>query len=44
MVKSSRLAQCSAILPSFIRNQWVWVTANSRSRGGKTISTEASSV
>ena len=38
MPRSSRLAQCSAILPSRIRNQWVWVEAKRRPRGGKTAS------
>ncbi len=36
MPRSSRLAQCSATLPSRIRDQWVWVTAKRRPRGGKT--------
>jgi hypothetical protein len=28
MARSSRLAQCSVISPSRVRNQWVWVMAN----------------
>lgn len=39
MARSSRLAQCSAIMPSRVRNQWVCDTANSFPVGGMTVST-----
>jgi len=33
MPRSSRFAQCLAIRPSRVRNQWVWVAANSFAGG-----------
>ena len=41
MARSSRLAQCSVIMPSRVRNQWVWVTANAFPVGGIAASTVA---
>jgi len=39
MARSSRLAQCSVIMPSRVRNQWVWVMANAFPAGGMAAST-----
>src|SRR5215472_2784176 len=41
MPRSSRLAQCSVISPSRVRNQWVWVMANAFPVGGMAASTVA---
>jgi len=42
--RSSRLAQCSMITPSSIRNQCDWVIAQGLFVGGKTVSTAPSAV